>query len=141
MRFWKSKPEMIPEPDFYFAAKGYVQVAVTKREGKDEAFLRNLERGYALTFLETGASEQQALSVRWGGCLAIEDDQILFQSAIDKGKSDALAIGKLPNNDQAQGKEIYRAIYQRAGDFAVRCAWEADRTLYGRFLKQIGIIK
>ena len=123
-----------PEPDFYFAAKGFVQVAVMKKEGRDEAFLRKLERLSAIELINEGCSEKQALSARWGGCLAIEDDLTLFEIAIRKGKEEARELGHLPKDDIEAEKDVLRTIYQLAGDFATRCAWEADKTMYRRFL-------
>ncbi|PTW47631.1 hypothetical protein C8J25_103352 [Sphingomonas faeni] len=126
-----------PQPDFYFAAKGFMFIAVLKREGKDETYLRRQERLNAIEYLKDGYSEHQALSARWGGCLAIEDDLVLFETAIKYGKVEATEIGDLPSDDAAAAKEIYRAIYHRSADFAVRAAWEADRTMYRRFLNFI----
>lgn len=138
MGFLKTLFNPTPEPDFYFAAKGYVQIAVLKRDGKDEAYLRRIERAHGMGLLNDGCSEEQALSARWGGCLAIEDDLILFETAIRQGKAEATAAGHLPNDDVEVSKEIYRTIYQKAGDFAARCAWEGDRTMYRRFLRHVG---
>lgn len=138
MKFLKSLFNRNPKPDFYFAAKGYVQIAVLKREGKDETYLRRVEYAHGMELFNEGCSEEQALSARWGGCLAIEDDLVLFETAIEKGKAEATTVGHLPSEDIEISKNIYRTIYQNAGDFAARCAWEGDRTMYRRFLNHIG---
>lgn len=137
LSFLKKLFDPTPEPDFDFAAKGFVQVAVMKKQGRDEAFLRKLERTSAIKWFNEGCSEKQALSARWGGCLAIEDDLVLFGAAIRKGKEEATELGHLPDADIEAGKAIYRTIYQLAGDFATRCAWEADKTMYRRFLNHV----
>lgn len=122
------------QPDFYFAARGFMFIAVLKREGKDEPFLRRQERLNAVEYLNDGCSEHQAFSARWGGCLAIEDDLVLFETAIRYGRAEATELGDLPTDDAAAAKEIYRAIYHRSANFSVRAAWEADQTTYRRFL-------
>jgi hypothetical protein len=126
-----------PVPDFYFAAKGYVQVAITKDQAP-HIDLHKLELGYANDLLEEGCTVEQALSARWGGVQAIHDDLTLFALAIRKGKEEAAEAGLLPESNNDAARAIHRKIFQCAGDFAVRCAWEADRKDYGRFLRHIG---
>lgn len=66
MSFLRSLLRKSPEPDLYFAAKGYIQVAVVRRHNP-QMDLHQLERSHALTLLREGCTEAQALSARWGG--------------------------------------------------------------------------
>ena len=136
MGFIKSLLSRMRVPDFEFAAKGFVQVAITRRYSQ-HIDLHKLERGYAAELMDEGCTLEQALSARWGGVEAIHDDLVLFDLGIQKGKEEATEACILPQTDGAAGKAVYLHIYRMAADFALRCTWEADHDRYGRFVRHV----
>lgn len=137
MGFLRSFFNLAPEPDFYFAAKGYVLVAVMRREGRDPDFLRKLAWGHGRELLSDGCTPDQANSTFWGGYLAMEDDGVLYDLAIQKGRAEAKEMGLFLEGNLEGAKDVFRSIQQRSADFVVRCAWEEDHSSYRRFLRAI----
>lgn len=136
MEFFKSLLDRTRAPDFDFAAKGFVQVAITRKHAQ-HIDLHKLERGHAAELRDEGCTLEQALSARWGGVEAIHDDMVLFDLAFRRGKEEATEAGILPQSNEEAGKAVYRAIYQMAADFALRSTWESDKSRYGRFVRRI----
>ena len=136
MEFFKSLLDRTRAPDFDFAAKGFMQVAITRKHAQ-HIDLHKLERGYAAELWDEGCTMEQALSARWGGAEAIHDDLELFDLAIRKGKAEATEAGILPSSTEEAGTAVCREIYKRAADFALRSTWETDQGRYGRFVRRI----
>jgi hypothetical protein len=136
MGFFKNMRGSDPVPDFYFAAKAFTQVAIT-RQYAPEMDLEKLPVGIAMEFLEVGTTREQALSAHWGAILAVDGDLMMFDLALRRGKQEAAEAGWLPETDKVAEKVLLEKIHQRAADYAVRCVWEADRKAYGRFLHRI----
>ncbi|MBX7482333.1 hypothetical protein [Qipengyuania qiaonensis] len=123
-----------PEPDIEFAARGFVQVAITRRHAP-HLDLHKLERGYAAELLEEGCSLEQALSARWGGAYAITANLSEFDEAIETFKdtmADALGRRTFKTADEA------KVAYQSAAVFLLGVAHAVDPREYGRFLDYIG---
>lgn len=123
----------IPEPDLEFAAKGYVQVAVTRRYAP-HVDLHRLEQGYASELLAEGCTREQALSARWGGAYAAASELAPFDNA--------LAACKIVDGQREQGhsrtKDEAARIYESAGLLVMTTAHVADPHEYRRFLRHIG---
>jgi hypothetical protein len=105
-RLFKNK---LPQPDLRFAAKGYLQIAIT-RKYMPNVDLHKIESGYANELLEQGCSVEQALSARWGGVRAIHDEPESFDDAIDAMREARRETG-MPNEmkDKAEAEKMYLA--------------------------------
>lgn len=123
-----------PEPDFDFAARGFVQVAITRRHAP-QFDLNNLERGYAAELLEQGCSLEQALSARWGGTYAISTRLSEFDQAIEAHKD---TMAELLGRRDFETDEEANVGYQSAAVFLLGLAHVTDPKGYGRFLDFIG---
>jgi hypothetical protein len=121
-----------PDPDLQFAAKGYAQVAITRRHAP-QIDLHSLERGFAEELLSEGCTMDQALSARWGGAYAISDPLSDFDQAIVAYKETATERG-LPFN---RCKEDAARMYDVAAALVIATAHVADPREYGRFLRHI----
>lgn len=72
-------------PELHSAAKGFARISFlkTKRTGVD---LHKAEHDYAESALDRGATEHQALSMRWGGVQAIHADYGLYRHAVNAAR-------------------------------------------------------
>jgi hypothetical protein len=120
------------DPDLRFAAKGYVQIAITRRHAS-HIDLHKLERGYAAELLSEGCTLEQALSARWGGAYAIVDTLEDYDRAIAAYK-ETMAERGLP---YARTKKDAARMYEIAATLVIASAHEADPEEYGRFLRHI----
>lgn len=121
------------QPDLEFAAKGYMQVAVTRRHAP-HIDLHKLERGFAEELLSEGCTRHQALSARWGGAYAISDELEAFDQALAVFKKTAAGFGVAPFKSKAEAEKAYRA----AALMVIATVNEVDPQEYGRFLRFIG---
>lgn len=121
-----------PEPDLAFAAKGYQQVAVTRRYAR-HVDLHKLERAYAVELLSEGCTMEQALSARWGGAYAIVDPLYDFDLAIAAYKKTFEEQGISYNGTEEDAVRVYEV----AATLVIATAHVADPHEYGRFLKYI----
>jgi hypothetical protein len=130
--FLRSLVGRSPEPDLKFAAKGYVQVAVTRRYAP-HVDLHRLEQSYAGELLAEGCTREQALSARWGGAYAAASEAAAFD--------DVLAAYKDVVAERGQGhgwtKDDAARMYEGAGLLLMTSAHAADPYEYGRFLRHI----
>ena len=121
-------------PDVAFAARGFKQVAITRRYAPNTD-LHKLERGYAEQLLQEGCSRGQALSARWGGAYAITCDLADFDGALAAHK-DTLS-GDRGKRDFATKKDAEQA-YEVAAAQVMIAAHAADPKEFNRFLDFIG---
>lgn len=122
------------EPDVAFAAKGFKQVAVTRRYAP-QINLHELERGYAEELFREGCSRGQALSARWGGAYAITCDLADFDDVLAAYKDTLAEVrGK---RDFASKKDAEQA-YEIAATLVMAAAHAADPKEYNRFLDFVG---
>ncbi|WP_138984414.1 hypothetical protein [Sphingobium yanoikuyae] len=119
-------------PDLKYAAKGYLQVAVTRRHAP-QIDLHNLEKVYAQEMLDAGCSLNQALSARWGGTYAISDPFSNFDDAIAAYKEAAVDHGISYNATEQDASNMYNA----AALLVVTTADTVDPEAYGHFLRYI----
>ena len=122
------------EPDIEFAARGFVQVAIT-RQHAPQIDLHSLERGFAEELLREGCSVGQAMSARWGGAYAITAEPSEFLAAIEVFKDTMeQRYGRRTFESKAEAEGAYRA----AAVYLMRTAHALDPKEYGRFLNYIG---
>ena len=119
-------------PDLAFAAKGYAQVAVTRRNAP-HLELHTLERGFAEGLLNEGCTREQALSARWGGSYAIADDLGMFDDALVAYKETRAEAGRVG----FQTKEDASQAYYSAALMVMSLVHTMEPREYGRFLKHI----
>lgn len=122
-----------PKPDLNFAAKGYMQIAVTRRHAP-HVDLHKVEHGYAQELLGAGCSLEQALSARWGGAYAISSDLAPFDDALAAYRETAAETGLSTNRT----KEDVERMFHAAALLVVAAVQTADPREYGRFLTFIG---
>lgn len=120
------------EPDLQFAAKGYMQVAITRRHAP-HIDLHKVERGYAGELLAEGCTREQALSARWGGAYAIADDVRTFDDALIAYKETRAEFGM----GKFEAKEAAENAYLASALLVMAAAHTADPAEYGRFLRFI----
>lgn len=99
----------LPEPDLHFAAKGYLQIAITRKH-MPNVDLHTIESGYANELLEQGCSVEQALSARWGGVRAIHDEPENFEDAVEAMRETRREMG-MPEGmkDKAEAEKMFLA--------------------------------
>ena len=97
-----------PKPDLHYAAKGFVQVAISRRYAA-HVNLHNLEQGYAAELMSEGCTKEQALSARWGGAYAITADLGLFDHGIAAFKETKSELGRGPLKSKGEAAEMYLA--------------------------------
>lgn len=122
----------LPEPDLKFAAKGYQQVAISRRYAP-HIDLHQLEQSYAAVLFKEGCSREQALSARWGGTYAIVDPLSNFDDAIAAYKETADEQG-IPYKGTKEGAA---RMYDAAALLVVTTAHVADPHEYRHFLRYI----
>src|SRR3546814_17024894 len=105
--FFKKKTA---KPDLHFAAKGYMQVAIT-RQHRPDFDLHVIERGYAAELLDGGCSTQQAWSARWGGVCAINGSPSDFEDAVAAMREARRETGM---SERMGSKEEAEAMYRSA---------------------------
>lgn len=120
------------EPDLPFAAKGYVQVAVSRRYSP-HVDLHKLERGFGEELLTEGCTRVQALSARWGGSYAIAADLSAFDDALVSYKQTLAEVGRVGFNT----KEDASQAYYTAALLVMSLVHATEPHEYGRFLKHI----
>jgi len=123
----------VAQPDIRFAAKGYMQIAVT-REHRPEIDLHVVEHGYAAELLDEGCSIEQAWSARWGGVTAINDDPTNFADAVTAMREARRESG-MP--DKMSSKEEAEAMYLAAAMAVVTLQNTIDPAGYQHFLNYI----
>lgn len=126
-------PQALAQPDLAYAAKGYVQVALSRRHAP-HIDLHKLERGYAETLLSAGCSQDQGLSARWGGAYAITDDLEAFDGALTAYMEVLEEAGRLPLKSKQEAEQAHRS----AALMAVTVGHEFDPLEYSRFLRFLG---
>ncbi|MES3043733.1 hypothetical protein [Sphingomonas faeni] len=99
----------LPPPDLHFAAKGYLQIAITRKH-MPNANLHAIESGYAKELLDEGCSTEQALSARWGGVRAIHDEPENFDDAVEAMRETRREVG-MPESmkDKAEAEKMFLA--------------------------------
>lgn len=121
------------EPDLPFAAKGYAQVAVTRRYAP-HIELHKLERGFAEELLDEGCTREQALSARWGGSYAIADDISTFDDALVSFKQTMAEAGRTSFHTKEEASKAYHT----AALLVMSLVHATEPEEYGRFLAHIG---
>ena len=96
------------QPDFQFAAEGYMGVAVLKRN-KIEMDLHQFEQNTARALLADGCSTNQALSARWGSVCAIADNLSDFEMGIRAYAETEQEMGRDPDESVEGKKRKYKA--------------------------------
>ena len=134
--FFKKK-QLYREPDLEFAAKGYLQIATTRRY-RPELNLYALEQGYAQRLLDGGCSLNQAYSARWGGAYAIQDDLQNFDDALLSMKEARKASGMA---DKTESPAEAEAMYLVSAKAVIALVHVLDPTEYEHFLVYIGVEK
>lgn len=122
------------QPDIQFAAKGYMQVAVTRRL-RPEIDLHTIEHGYAQQLLDGGCAVEQALSARWGGVCAINDDLSNFDDAVAAMREAREESGM---SDKMGSKEEAEAMYLASATAVITLTNTLDPGGYQNFLNYIG---
>lgn len=121
------------KPDLHYAAKGFVQVAMTRRYAS-HVDLHNLEQGYAAELMSGGCTTGQALSARWGGAYAITADLGLFDHGVASYKETMSELGR----GALKSKEEASRMYLAAAVCVMATVHTQDPREYGRFLDYIG---
>ncbi|MFH8655005.1 hypothetical protein ACH37Y_20185 [Sphingomonas paucimobilis] len=129
--FFKKKAA---KPDLHFAAKGYMQVAIT-RQHRPDFDLHVIERGYAAELLDEGCSTQQAWSARWGGVCAINGSPSDFEDAVAAMREARRETGM---SERMGSKEEAEAMYLAAATAVVTLQNTMDPEGYPHFLRYIG---
>jgi hypothetical protein len=128
-------PQALAQPDLAYAAKGYVQVALSRRHAP-HIDLHKLEQGYAETLLSAGCTQDQGLSARWGGAYAITDDLEAFDGALNAYMEVLEETGRLPLKSKQEAEQAHLS----AAFMAVTVGHEFDPLEYGRFLTLLGFL-
>ena len=121
------------KPDLHFAAKGYMQIAVT-RQYRPELDLHVIEQGYAAELLSEGCSPAQAWSARWGGICAINGALSDFEDAVAAMREARRETG-MP--EKMRSKEEAEAMYLAAATTVVTLQNTIDPAGYPHFLSYI----
>lgn len=123
----------VAELDLHFAAKGYMQIAVT-RQHCPELDLHVIEQGYAAELLREGCSTEQAWSARWGGVCAINSAPSDFEDAVAAMREARRETG-MPK--KMRSKEEAEAMYLAAATAVVTLQNTMDPAGYPHFLSYI----
>lgn len=123
------------KPDLHFAAKGYMQIAVT-RQHRPELDLHIVEQGYAAELLSEGCSTEQAWSARWGGVCAINDALSDFEDAVAAMREARRETG-MP--EKMRSKEEAEGMYLAAATAVVTLKDTINPKGYPHFLSYMGV--
>lgn len=119
------------EPDLAFAAEGYMAVTLLRR-GSVEIDLYEFEQNTAAALRRDGCTENQALSVRWGGAYAITADLAAYDRCVKAYEEEVPAP-----SDPGQNDAHARKKFKSAAHAMITIANVRDPKEYERFLRFI----
>lgn len=118
------------QPDIASAAKAFASIAILRKLNVD-VDLHKVEMTNSQSILDKGGTDDEALSARWGGAVAIADDFALFDAGVEAYEDTRIADGRQPDADPKQKFYAGAAMY-----LALLLAGAPSE--YERFLRHLG---